>query len=1167
MKKSDIFYQAGPASKAGKWGGILAKVPPLQGGGERGDRLPGPPARAITWRAYSPEGQAGDARLAPRRWGGGAGEAQNARRIWGWLSALAVAVVLPAGAADTNAPVDLTRGLTLYEIGYSHLDTQWRWTYPQVIHQFVANTINDNAKLFDQYPDYIFNWTGANRYHFMQEYFPADFERVKGWVAAGRWWPAGSSWEENDVNSPSAESLLRQLLYGHNFFKKEFGTESSEYMLPDCFGFPASLPSVLAHCGLRGFSTQKLTWGSAVGIPFNIGVWEGPDGQSVIAALNAGDYTTKVRQDLSTNAALAARIEKNGETGGIYADYQYYGEGDRGGAPDATSVKWIEKSLQSTGAIHVISARADDLFNAITDEQKARLPRYKGDLELTEHSAGSVTSQAYMKRWNRENELLADAAERASVTAWSLGLAPYPREKLTRAWELVLGAQFHDILPGTCIPKAYEYSWNDEVIAMNCFAEVLQNAVGSVATELDTRASGIPLVVDNPLGIDRTDVVTAELAVPAGTAELQVYDGAGRPVPTQMLTGGGDGRVKFLFLAHVPAMGLAVFDARPAGAPAVASALSVTERSLENARYRVTLNDAGDLASVYDKAAGRELLASPARLTFLYEKPRIYPAWNTDWADRQKPPLGYVDGPATIKVVENGPVRVALQVEREARGSKFVQTIRLSDGPAADHVEVACNFDWQSHECCVKADFPLAVTNDLATYNWDLGKIARGNNDPKKYEVPSHQWFDLTDHDGSYGVTILNDTKYGSDKPTDNELRLTLLRTPGVRRDYLEQRWQDWGNHQFVYGIYGHAGDWRQGGSDWQAARLGQPLLAFRTAPHAGPLGREYGAFHVSDPNIAVGAVKLAEDRDEVIVRLQELNGTGSASVKLQSAVRLHGVTEVNGFEKPLHPDAARSASVKLNFGPYQLRSLALQLAPAATAPTLPSAPVVLPYDVDGFSFNANRHDGSFDLVGSTIPAEMIPDTVVSEGIPFQIGPRADGQLNTLACHGQTLPLPAGDYNRIYLLAAAVQGDTTGTFAVGGQEVRLAIQDWGGYIGQWDNRVFRGPVEALTYSVTNELDHITAGFIKRAPLAWFCSHRHLANGMDDIYAYSYLYKYRLDLPPGVRTLVLPDNPRIRIVAATVAQNHRDDTIAAQPLYDDFTGRRAPQLKPETLTKR
>src|SRR5690606_35497746 len=143
----------------------------------------------------------------------------------------------------------------------------------------------------------------------------------------------GNSWEESDVNVPSSESIIRQILFGHNFFKREFGSESAEYMLPDCFGFPASLPSILAHCGIRGFSTQKLTWGSAVGIPFNVGVWEGPDGRSVIAALNAGDYNGDVKEDLSTSAYWNKRLEENGKKSGLFTDYQYYGVGDRGGSP------------------------------------------------------------------------------------------------------------------------------------------------------------------------------------------------------------------------------------------------------------------------------------------------------------------------------------------------------------------------------------------------------------------------------------------------------------------------------------------------------------------------------------------------------------------------------------------------------------------------------------------------------------------------------------------------------------------------------------------------------------------------------------------------------------------------------------------------------------------
>ena len=204
---------------------------------------------------------------------------------------LALLALVAALSAAAQTP-DLTKQPTLYLVGYAHLDTEWRWEYPQTISEFLPKTMRENFALFEKYPHYVFNFSGANRYRMMKEYFPADYERLRGYVRAGRWFPAGSSMEESDVNSPSAESILRQVLYGNTFFRHELGRASAEYMLPDCFGFPASLPTLLAHAGIRGFSTQKLTWGSNApvggegspeatpkGTPFNVGIWEGVDGR------------------------------------------------------------------------------------------------------------------------------------------------------------------------------------------------------------------------------------------------------------------------------------------------------------------------------------------------------------------------------------------------------------------------------------------------------------------------------------------------------------------------------------------------------------------------------------------------------------------------------------------------------------------------------------------------------------------------------------------------------------------------------------------------------------------------------------------------------------------------------------------------------------------------
>ncbi|HYP52245.1 MAG TPA: glycoside hydrolase family 38 C-terminal domain-containing protein, partial [Pyrinomonadaceae bacterium] len=664
------------------------------------------------------------------------------------------------------------------------------------------------------------------------------------------------------------------------------------------------------------------------GVPFNVGVWEGPDGRGVIAAFNPRPYDSNVREDYSKSPPPSAanpavnyfpqdwpvRIRRNGEVSGLFADYTYFGPvGDIGGAPFEFSVKMLDAVVGrkravipppppaippadapgtpvqvGDGPVRVLSATAEQMFLDIPADQTARLPRYKGDLLLTDHSAGSITSQTIQKRWNRRNELLADAAERASVAAAWMGGRPYPQQRLNDAWTLVMGGQFHDILPGTATPRAFEFSWNDDVIAANQFASVLTSATESVVGGMDTRGAGTPVVVYNPLNVEREDVVEAEVRFEGGESKaVRVTSPRGGEVPAQVV-GGRDGATKILFLASAPSVGYAVYDVTAADAPARVNGpdLKVTESSRENARYRVGMEKNGDVSGIFDKRVGRELLSGPARLAFQTERPRDWPAWNMDWADQQKPPRGYVSGPARVRVVERGPVRVAVEVERETDGSKFIQTIRLSAGGAGDRVEFDNRIDWKSEAAALKATFSLTASNPQATYNWDVGTIERGNNDERKYEVPSHQWFDLTDRGGAYGVTVLSDCKYGSDKPDDSTLRLTLLYTPGLGAgnacEYHDQTTQDWGRHEFTYGLAGHAGDWRAGQTDWQAQRLNQPLVAFEATRHAGALGKSFSLLGVSDTRVRVLAVKKAEESDEVVVRLVELDGKAVPGVRVR---------------------------------------------------------------------------------------------------------------------------------------------------------------------------------------------------------------------------------------------------------------------------------------------
>lgn len=1064
------------------------------------------------------------------------------------LTALLVAAA--SAAAPTAAKPDLSTGRTLYLVGYAHLDTQWNWDYPTTINEYLPKTMHDNFRLFELYPHYVFNFSGANRYRMMKEYYPADYEKVKQYVAAGRWFPCGSSMEECDVNSPSAESIIRQVLYGNEYFRRDFNKSSAEFILPDCFGFPASLPNILAHCGLKGFSTQKLTWNCAVGIPFNVGVWEGLDGSSLIAALNPGRYGGSVDADLSKSDNWIKRLDEDGKLSGVYADMMYHGIGDRGGSPREPSVQWAETSTTSSGPVRVIESQAQQLFLDITPQEENKLPRYKGDLELTEHSAGSITSEAYMKKLNRKNELLADAAERASVAADWLGGLSYPKDRFWNAWTLVMGGQFHDILPGTSIPKAYEYSWNDEFIASNQFADILEHAVGAVSTGLDTRAAGVSVAVYNPLGINREDVVEANVAFPGPQpASVNVIGPDGKATPAQVIGKTSDA-VRILFLAKAPSVGFAVYDVRPGKPASLETAkLSVSARSLENQRYRVSIDANGDVSSIYDKSIGRELLKEPVRYAFSHDKPRQYPAWNMDWADAQAAPRAYLGGPAKVWVLENGPVRVAVAIERQGEGSKFVQIVRLSAGAAGDRVEFANTIDWRSRECNLKAVFPLTASNPNATYNWDAGTIERGNDDPKKYEVASHQWFDLTDATGSYGVTVLSDCKTASDKPNDNTLRLTLLRSPGVFKSHTEQSTQDWGRHSIIFGLAGHKSDWRAGATDWQALRMEQPMIAFQCDKHAGKLGKTFSAVRVSDPQVRIMAVKKAESGNEVIVRMVETKGKPASNVRVAFAGPIASAREVNGQEQPTGQAAVVKGQIVTSFTPYKLRTFAVKLAAPQTRLAQPtSKPIALPYNVCVASKDGEKSPGGFDGGARCIAAEMLPEWIIDNGLAFKLASGSDGQPNAVACKGQKINIPAGKSTELVLLTAACDGDQHATFGIDGRKFDMTVQDWGGYLGQWDNRTFGKDLSedsGWLYGCTG----LKPGFVKRAPVAWFCSHRHSADGANEAYEYTYLYRYGIRIPAGAKTLTLPNNEKIKILAASLASDPTEEAKPAQPLYD------------------
>ena len=1086
----------------------------------------------------------------------------------------AAAIILSSSPAVIRSQQSRPESKTLYVIATSHLDSQWNWTVQDTIREFVPNTFFENFKRFEKYPGYTFNYEGAIHYMWFKEYHPEAWPTVQKYVADGRWKLAGSWVNAVDVNVPSPESLMRQALYGKRFFRQEFGKVSQDVYLPDCFGFGFALPSIATHSGLSQFSTQKLTWGSSYGIPFALGRWRGSDGNAVVAALNPGDYVTKIRSDISVDPKWVGE-RFTPVSNGRQIGFRYFGTGDIGGAPDDESIDWLEKSIKNNVAgVEIRNTSSDQLTRDLTPEEKAALPEYEGELTMKTHGVGCYTSQAAMKRFNRENELLAQAAEQAAVAAELVTGLPYPRERLREGWIRMLWHQFHDDLTGTSIPQAYQFSWNDELVSANQFAGVLTSSTSAVAGKLDTRGEGVPLIVYNPLAwYSQTPVEATVKFKGQAPATIHVVDTlTNETVPTQILERAGD-TARILFLAHVTSTSFKVFRVVPGAlAPRGQSTLRVSDTSLENAFYKVEIDKNGDIASVFDKLRSRELLKAPVRLELRDDPSPDKPAWRILWDTVNAAPREYVQSPE-IRVVERGPVRAAIEIVRKAAGSTFRQRVILSE--RGQRVDVENFVDWKSPNSLLKVAFPFTATNPKATYDLGLGTIRRGNNTTDHYEVPAQQWADITDEGGKFGVAVLNDSKYGWDKPEDNVLRLTLLHTARARA-YPYQSSNDLGHHHFVYSIAGHRGDWRgerEASVPARAAALNQPLIAFQTEAHAGVLGRMFATVGLSDNSgqVAVRALKKAEDSDEFVLRVQDLEGR-PVTTNIKFIAPFQSGREINAAEESAVGDLKFTPDgLQVSLKPYQPRTFAIRfrnnlktgpaVSPVNRVESVPAAleatPVELPFNLDGVSTDASRTDGDFDRQGQTLAGELLPARLVLDGIPFNFGSNAPAALNVLVPAGQTVQLPRGDFNRVYVLAAAVGGDASTTFG----EQTVTVREWQGPVGQWDSRLkeprqlrevsiapmTRGQTwtaDAIdqdlvvqydsTTGVLKGIDQIRRGFVKRDEIAWLGTHRHGPEG-NQPYIASYIFAYAIDLARGSRQLQLPNDDRIRVMAITAVR--------------------------------
>lgn len=784
---------------------------------------------------------------------------------------------------------------TYHLTGNSHIDAAWLWPSTETV-DVVRRTFGTALQLMDEYPTYTYTQSALQYNEWMAEKYPDMNAEIKRRIHEGRWEVVGGMWIEPDLNMPSGESLVRQLLIGQMTLKQLYGVTTRIGWNPDSFGYNWQLPQIYKKSGMDYFVTQKMAWNETNPLPFKLFWWESPDGSKVLAYFPH----SYANEDLNPVRLANDLVKARTQSPGLLDIMDLYGVGDHGGGPTRAmldeGVHWMEpgkvvpKMDFGTAQSYFSNVEkkvspASPVWNYETMAQgnptlptpragEISIPTWKDELYF-EHHRGTYTTQAHQKQNMRDSEEWMLNAEKYSSLAWLDG-QPYPKTELNNAWKRVLFNEFHDLAAGSGIGVIYKDAQQDYDQVHWATNEIASNALHTIQARIDTQVPGaVPIVVFNPLGWRRSGLVKVDVQMPNSTADyVSVFDSRNQVLPTEVLSSDPQTHTFHLLVEvnDVPSLGYEVLHVMP-GQRHFASDLTVNGFTLENANLKLTIDPAnGCIASLYNKRDGFEVLAKDAcgnQLQVFKDTPQADDAWNIDPGTLDHfIPLMRVE---SVKVLENGPLRGVIQVARTWDKSRFVQDIVLYSH--STQVDVINDIDWHETHVLLKAAFPLAAASKMATYEIPYGTIERPttrNNrwEQAKFEVSALRWADLGD--GKNGFSLLNKAKYGYDCKS-NVLRLTLLRSP-VWPDPNADR----GHQHFTYALYPHAGAWRSALTVRRGFDFNYDLHGIQVEPHDGILPPEHTFISLDAKNVVLTAVKKAENGGGLILHLYEWAGKKS---------------------------------------------------------------------------------------------------------------------------------------------------------------------------------------------------------------------------------------------------------------------------------------------------
>ncbi|MCI0399057.1 MAG: alpha-mannosidase [Chloroflexi bacterium] len=770
---------------------------------------------------------------------------------------------LMAGIEQAGRPLDAS----LVATGHAHIDVAWLWTLGQTRRK-AGRTFYNVLRLMEQFPEYHFTQSQPQLYEFVRQDYPGLLEAIRERVAEGRWEPIGGMWVEADCNLSGPESLARQFLLGRRFFQKHFGpgAESPVLWLPDVFGYAWNLPQLIKEAGLEYFFTIKIGWNQYNRLPYSSFWWQGLDGTRVLTHFSTnpdpGSYGASTYNAGATPAEVVGSWSMSQQKELHQESLMAFGFGDGGGGPTREMLENLREMAAFPAVPRVYQRPVADFFRDLETQAGGRLPTWNGELYLELHR-GTYTTQSRNKRANRKSEFLLHDTEFLAVLATLLDSTyDYPAEMLRQAWQLVCLNQFHDIIPGSSITPVYAESQQQYTEVRNLCATVQDSARAVIAGQV-----GDGLLVINPTSFTRQDLVLCLPDVAGEQLRLQHPDGTMVPVQP-----GADGT--WLDVGQVPAFSITPLKRANGETPQADTGLRVTSTLLENDTLRVELDQVGDITRIYDKANRREVLPAGAianQVQAFEDRPLDWDAWDVDIFYDDK--MWLAEPADSVEVLEAGPLRATLEIRRRILHSAYVQRISLAYN--SSRLDFETTIEWRERHIFLKVAFPVEILAPAATYEIQWGNVQRPAHrntswDWARFETCAQKWVDLSE--GNYGVSLLNDCKYGHDIH-DNVMRISLLRSPTMPDPEADQ-----GEHRFAYSLLPHAGAWDET-TVAAAYTLNDPLMVIASQagqsaekqPDGAPaMAGGQSLLSVDRPNIVIETVKMAEDGQGVIVRLYE---------------------------------------------------------------------------------------------------------------------------------------------------------------------------------------------------------------------------------------------------------------------------------------------------------